>query len=212
MSWTGKLRFNRPASDIRVSLQPLCPKLDNRSPRDFRHSSRLSHGVSRYDLRPLRILILHSADCHLMIESPELWIERTVRAGASSITFHSEATSDPVALARRIKAAGVAAAVAIKPDTPVSELSAELLSVVDMVLVMTVEPGFGGQQLLPVAVDKVRQLRQERHFSRRIQVDGGVGLENSALVKDAGADVLVAGSSIFSASDPGDIIKLLRQQ
>lgn len=145
-------------------------------------------------------------DCHLMIENPELWVGRVCRAGASGVTFHLEATTDEIALAQRIKSLNVLCGVAIKPDTPITELSDELLELVDMVLVMTVEPGFGGQKLLQSCLEKVSVLRDERNFTKLIQVDGGVDLENFNELKAAGANVIVAGSSIFKASNPKSVI------
>ncbi len=145
-----------------------------------------------------------------MIESPEIWIERCIRAGASLITFHLEATTDPVSLAKRIKSLNCSVAIAIKPGTAVNQLSDELLECVDMVLVMTVEPGFGGQVMIQSCLDKVTQLRFK--FSKLIQVDGGIGPENVKLVHEAGADVIVAGSSIFSSPSPDKVIQSLRSQ
>lgn len=145
-----------------------------------------------------------------MIENPELWIERTIKAGASSITFHLESTTNALTLAKRIKSLNCRAAVAIKPDTPVSQLSDELLECVDMVLIMTVEPGFGGQAMIEGCLEKVRELRKQRSFAKDIQVDGGIGLDNVKLVHEAGANAIVAGSSIFGASDPRLVIEKLR--
>ena len=146
-----------------------------------------------------------------MIENPELWIDRCIKAGASSITFHLEATTDAVALAKRIKSLNCLAAVAIKPATTVQQLSDELLECLDMVLVMTVEPGFGGQAMIESCLEKVKELRSERSFSKNIQVDGGIGPENVSLVHAAGANVIVAGSSIFASSSPQQVIQSLRQ-
>lgn len=143
-----------------------------------------------------------------MIENPELWIERTVRAGASSITFHLEATTDAVSVVKRIKSLGCNAGVAIKPATPADALSEELLALVDMVLVMTVEPGFGGQAMIPECLEKVAKLRTR--FTKNIQVDGGIGLDNCDQVHNVGANVIVAGSSIFSSTDAADVIRKLR--
>ena len=141
-----------------------------------------------------------------MIENPELWVERFYRAGASSITFHFEATVDPIYLAKRIKSFGCHCAVSIKPGTAVEVLSEELLRTVDMVLVMTVEPGFGGQKLIPNCIEKVHTLRNVAKFSGLIQVDGGVDEENFSELIEAGANVLVAGSSIFKSVDPASTI------
>ena len=142
-----------------------------------------------------------------MIENPELWVERIWRAGATSITFHLEGTTDAIALAKRIKDFGAKVGVAIKPDTPITLLSDDLLDIVDMILVMTVEPGFGGQKLIPSCIEKVKELRHGRSFSKLIQVDGGVDEGNASILKMAGANVLVAGSSIFKSLDPKSTIK-----
>lgn len=143
-----------------------------------------------------------------MIEQPELWIERMVKAGASSITIHLEATTDAVTVVKRIKSLGCLAGVAIKPATPADALSYELLELVDMILVMTVEPGFGGQAMIPECLEKVAQLRTR--FTKHIQVDGGIGLDNCEQVHRVGANVIVAGSSIFSSPDPAEVIRKLR--
>ena len=179
-----------------------------------------SHFVPNLTIGPPIVSSLRSTfpsvflDCHLMIESPELWVERIHRAGASSITFHLEATADPLALVTRIKRemSGCKCGIAIKPDTPVSALSQDILVLLDMVLVMTVEPGFGGQKLLPKCIEKVRELRFERGFAGLIQVDGGVDEGNAGILKEAGADILVAGSSIFnSTTTPSNVINHFKQ-
>ncbi len=178
------------------------------------------HFVPNLTIGPPVIQSLRSAlpadtflDCHLMIEYPELWVERVYRAGASSITFHLEATTDPVLLAKRIKTfEGCACGVAIKPDTPASDIPAELLALVDMILVMTVEPGFGGQKLIESCIDKVVELRTLRAYGKLIQVDGGVDESNVAALKKAGANVLVAGSSIFKSAHPQTVITHFKQQ
>ena len=148
-------------------------------------------------------------DCHLMIENPELWIERVWKSGASGITFHLEASTDALALAQRIKSldANLICGVAIKPDTPIDSLSDILLNTIDMVLVMTVEPGFGGQKLIPSCIDKVRQLRHGRGYNKLIQVDGGVDGGNVLELREAGANVIVAGNSIFKSHDPKAVIE-----
>lgn len=147
-----------------------------------------------------------------MIENPELWVERIYKSGASSITFHLEATTDAVSLAQRIKSFdGCLCGVAIKPDTKISEIPLELFPLLDMILVMTVEPGFGGQKLIESCVNKVRELREEFRFDKLIQVDGGVDENNIKLVKEAGANVIVAGSSIFKSTDPQSIISHFKQ-
>lgn len=151
-------------------------------------------------------------DVHLMIVEPERYITRFAEAGADMITFHIEATErvgECIALARN---AGVKVGLSVRPATPVAELE-RWLPEVDMVLIMSVEPGFGGQSFMPIAVDKVRELRamaDEVHPSLIIEVDGGISAGNAALLFDAGAEVLVAGSSVFGAEDPQvEIVKML---
>jgi ribulose-phosphate 3-epimerase len=151
-------------------------------------------------------------DVHLMIVEPERYITRFAEAGADMITFHLEATErmdECIALARK---AGVKVGVSVRPATPVAEL-AKWLPEIDMVLVMSVEPGFGGQSFMPHSIEKVRELRamaDEMRPSLIIEVDGGISASNAALLFEAGADVLVAGSSVFGAEDPqAEIVKML---
>lgn len=151
-------------------------------------------------------------DVHLMIVEPERYITRFAEAGADMITFHLEATErvgECISLARK---AGVKVGLSVRPATPVAELE-RWLPEVDMVLIMSVEPGFGGQSFMPIAVDKVRELRamaDQVHPSLIIEVDGGISAGNAALLFDAGAEVLVAGSSVFGAEDPQvEIVKML---
>ncbi len=151
-------------------------------------------------------------DIHLMISAPDRWAPAYAELGCDSVTFHLEAAKDPLALARRIRAIGSKAAIAIKPNTPVSEVE-ELLPEIDMLLVMTVEPGFGGQKLIPETVAKVSQARQasqNRGLSIAIQVDGGVTESNIGQLADAGADVFVAGSAVFRAENRNLEIAKLR--
>ncbi len=151
-------------------------------------------------------------DIHLMISAPDRWAPAYAELGCDSVTFHLEAAKDPLGLARRIRAIGSKAAIAIKPNTPVSEVE-ELLPEIDMLLVMTVEPGFGGQKLIPETVAKVSQARQasqNRGLSIAIQVDGGVTESNIGQLADAGADVFVAGSAVFRAENRNLEIAKLR--
>ena len=138
-------------------------------------------------------------DTHLMIERPERYVAQFVSAGSDLITFHYEATEDPAAVLRQIRDAGVKAAISVKPNTPV-EVLRDLLPLCDMVLVMTVEPGFGGQKFMADMMPKVEKLarwREELGLSYDIEVDGGVGVENARLCVESGANVLVAGSSVL---------------
>jgi ribulose-phosphate 3-epimerase len=151
-------------------------------------------------------------DIHLMIENPDHWAPAYAEVGCDSVTFHLEAAKDPVALARRIREIGSKAAIAIKPDTAFSEVE-ELLGEIDMLLVMTVEPGFGGQKLIPETVSKVRQARsalQASGLTIGIQVDGGVTESNIHQLAEAGADVFVAGSAVFNAENRNLEIAKLR--
>src|SRR6476619_4709238 len=151
-------------------------------------------------------------DCHLMIDAPDRWAPQYVEAGASSVTFHVEAARAPVRLAREIRAKGARAAMALKPATPVEPYE-ELLPELDMLLVMTVEPGFGGQKFLDLCLPKIRAARRliEKHgIETWLQVDGGVSLETIERCAEAGADVFVAGSAVYSAADPDTMIAELR--
>lgn len=151
-------------------------------------------------------------DTHLMIVEPEKYVERFVRAGSDMVTFHVEATADPVRCIELIHGAGAKAGVSLKPATSVEDIE-PLLPLLDMVLVMSVEPGFGGQKFIDASLDKVRKLKKiviEQGLDMLIEIDGGVSSANSAMLFEAGCDVLVAGSAIFKADDPHEeIIKML---
>ncbi len=152
-------------------------------------------------------------DIHLMIENPDRWAPAYAELGCDSVTFHLEAAQDPIGLARRIREIGSKAAIAIKPNTPFSEVE-QLLTEIDMLLIMTVEPGFGGQKLIPETVSKVAAARaavKARGLSIAIQVDGGVTESNISQLADAGADVFVAGSAVFSAQNRNLEIAKLRE-
>lgn len=151
-------------------------------------------------------------DVHLMIDRPERYIERFIDAGADIITFHLEATDKAHECIELIKKRGKIAAVSIKPNTP-AEAAFEYLDVCDMILVMTVEPGYGGQSLIPHTLDKVKAIREEtkrRGIEIDIQVDGGINEKNAPLAVSAGANILVAGSSVFKASDRRAAVNALR--
>lgn len=153
-------------------------------------------------------------DVHLMIIDPQRYIDDFVKAGADIITIHYESCDDPVSVLRYIRSKGVKAAVAIKPATDVSVLYS-ILSEMDMALIMTVEPGFGGQKLIPHTIDKVRALRayaNEKGFDLDIEVDGGIGVDNLSLLTGAGANVIVAGSAIFKAEDASLVISQMRER
>ena len=153
-------------------------------------------------------------DVHLMITDPIRYVDDFVKAGADLVTIHYESCEDPLAVIQAIKAHGIKAAVAIKPATP-AEVLFPLLKELDMALVMTVEPGFGGQKLIPETVEKVRALRtyaNQNGLTLDIQVDGGVTAENLYLVTEAGANVIVAGSAIFKAEDPSAVIASMNRE
>jgi ribulose-phosphate 3-epimerase len=153
-------------------------------------------------------------DCHLMIAEPDRWAVGYAEAGAGNVTFHVEAAQAPVRTARAIRAAGARAGLALKPATPV-EPYADLLSELDMLLVMTVEPGFGGQSFLDVVVPKIRRAREliaGRDLDVWLQVDGGVSEQTIEVCAEAGADVFVAGSAVYGSDDPGKAIDGLRAQ
>jgi ribulose-phosphate 3-epimerase len=142
-------------------------------------------------------------DCHLMITDPAVYAPQLVDLGADSITFHPEVEDDPLALVHRLHEQGAEVGVAIKPAQPVSMVT-ELLPHVDLLLVMTVEPGFGGQAFLADAVSKVTEAalwRRDHHASFRLQVDGGIAVTTIATAAAAGAEVFVAGSAVFGATD-----------
>jgi ribulose-phosphate 3-epimerase len=151
-------------------------------------------------------------DAHLMIEDPERWAPSYAEAGCASVTFHVEAARDPRQLARTLRAAGARASMALKPATPFAPYE-DLLPDLDMVLLMTVEPGFGGQSFMADQMPKVRQAREavRRHGGEIwIQVDGGVSSETIEQCAEAGADVFVAGSAVYGAEDAASAVDELR--
>ncbi|HVM26190.1 MAG TPA: ribulose-phosphate 3-epimerase [Mycobacteriales bacterium] len=153
-------------------------------------------------------------DCHLMIEDPDRWAPQYAEAGAGSVTFHVEAAAAPVRLARALRSAGARAGMALKPATPV-EPYADLLPELDMLLVMTVEPGFGGQSFLDVVLPKLRRAREAiagRDLDVWLQVDGGVSADTIERCAEAGADVFVAGSAVYGADDPARAVEALREK
>ncbi|MBO5772573.1 MAG: ribulose-phosphate 3-epimerase [Clostridia bacterium] len=147
-------------------------------------------------------------DAHLMIETPELFVDDYIKAGADVITFHLEACQDTASLIKYIKDKGVKCGLSIKPNTPVESLY-PYLDDLDMVLIMSVEPGWGGQKFLPSALPKLETLRK-RCPDLLLQVDGGINLENVQSVIDAGANCIVSGSTVFKSDDRKAIISALR--
>ena len=151
-------------------------------------------------------------DAHLMIADPDRRASDYIDAGCGSVTFHVEAATAPVRLAREIRKAGARAAMALKPATAIEPYE-ELLPELDMVLIMTVEPGFGGQKFLELCLPKIRTARQlmDKHgVETWLQVDGGISLETIERCAEAGADVFVAGSAVYSADDPDRMVAELR--
>jgi ribulose-phosphate 3-epimerase len=151
-------------------------------------------------------------DCHLMIDDPDRWAPGYAEAGAANVTFHIEAAADPVRTARAIRAAGALAGLSVKPGTPL-EPYLEILTEFDTLLVMTVEPGFGGQEFMTEVLPKVRRAREEvraGHLRLFIEVDGGIADDTIAAAAEAGADVFVAGSAVYGADDPGKAVEALR--
>lgn len=152
-------------------------------------------------------------DVHLMIDDADRWAPAFAQAGAASVTFHAEATQAPVRLARELRALGARAAVALRPATPV-EPFLDLLPELDMVLVMTVEPGFGGQSFIEGMLPKIERTRAAITAAGTgtwLQVDGGISRSTISRVAQAGADVFVAGSAVYGADDPAAEIAALRE-
>ena len=152
-------------------------------------------------------------DAHLMINNPDEMAPRYAKAGAGSVTFHFEASKEPLKTLHAIKAMGARAAVAVKPQTPYQEIE-NLLSDLDMVLIMTVEPGFGGQSFMSEMMTNVRQARDAIEKVDRdiwLQVDGGISVETIAIAARAGADAFVAGSAVYRAQSPSEMLDTLRK-
>ncbi|WP_460542904.1 ribulose-phosphate 3-epimerase [Glycomyces halotolerans] len=153
-------------------------------------------------------------DCHLMIEDPERWAVGYAELGAHNVTFHAEASPDPVTLAKRLRTAGAKAGLAIDRDTPVEDYL-DLLPEFDTLLIMTIKAGFGGQEFIPELLDKVRTARAHArtgHLELRIEVDGGIGEDTIEAAAEAGADAFVAGTAVFGADDPAEACRRLRSR
>lgn len=151
-------------------------------------------------------------DVHLMIENPERWAPGYAELGAYSVTFHAESTADPVSVARRLRDIGARAGLAVKPGTPI-EPYLELMPEFDQILVMTVEPGFGGQAFIADVMPKLgllREARSQRGLDVWLQVDGGITLDTIVVAAEAGADTFVAGSSVYNSENPEAAIASLR--
>jgi ribulose-phosphate 3-epimerase len=153
-------------------------------------------------------------DCHLMIDNPERWAPPYAEAGAYNVTFHAEATNNPVAVARDIRAAGAKAGLSVKPGTPL-EPYLEILPEFDTLLIMSVEPGFGGQVFIPEVLVKVaiaRRLIDSGELTILVEIDGGVNEDTIEQAAAAGVDCFVAGSAVYGADDPAAAVRSLRQQ
>ena len=153
-------------------------------------------------------------DCHLMIDDPDRWAPPYAEAGAYNVTFHVEATDNPVGVARDIRAAGAKAGLSVKPGTPLDPYL-EILRDFDTLLVMSVEPGFGGQSFIPDVLDKVRTARRlvdAGELTILVEIDGGINADTIEAAAEAGVDCFVAGSAVYSAADPAAAIVKLREQ
>lgn len=153
-------------------------------------------------------------DVHLMITKPERYIDDFVKAGADILTIHYESCENPLEVIKYVKSKEVKAGLSIKPATSAEEIY-ELLPYIDMALVMTVEPGFGGQKMMPEMLDKVTKIRKyadEHNLKLDIEVDGGLTADNLGMATKAGANVIVAGSAIFNAKKPSEVIKKMKEE
>jgi ribulose-phosphate 3-epimerase len=152
-------------------------------------------------------------DAHLMIENPDHWAPRYAEAGADSVTFHIEASKAPIRLARELRAMGVRAGVALRPATPVEPVL-DLLEEFDMILIMTVEPGFGGQSFIEAMLPKIARTRaaiKAAGLDVWVQADGGISRETIGRAAEAGVNMFVAGSAVYNADDANEEIEILRQ-
>lgn len=153
-------------------------------------------------------------DCHLMIENPDHWAIGYAEAGSYNVTVHAEAADDPVMLAKNLRSAGAKAGLAIKPNTPFDQY-VDVLKHYDTLLVMSVEPGFGGQKFIAEVLDKARKARQmvdTGHLNLVVEIDGGINADTIEQAAEAGIDCFVAGSAVYGADDPARAIEGLRQQ
>ena len=151
-------------------------------------------------------------DCHLMIDDPDSWAVRYAEAGSHNVTVHVEAADDPVAIAKNVRAAGARAGLSVKPGTPL-EPYVELLRHFDTLLVMSVEPGFGGQEFIPEVLGKVRVARRlvdAGELTVLVEIDGGINEDTIEQAAEAGVDCFVAGSAVYGADDPAAMVGVLR--
>jgi ribulose-phosphate 3-epimerase len=200
-----------------LNLEADC-KMLNESQADWFHLDVMDgHFVPNISFGPMLVNFFRRSttkicDVHLMIEKPELYAEAFKKAGADILTVHMEACTHLHRNIQQIKSLGMQAGVAINPHMPVEALR-EVIADIDLVCLMTVNPGFGGQSFIPHSLVKIKRLREmidEQSLKVKIEVDGGVTLENAKSIIDAGADVLVAGNTVFSSSDPKTTIAQLK--
>ena len=200
-----------------INLEAEC-KMLNESQADWFHLDVMDgRFVPNISFGPMLIEVFRKAttkvcDVHLMIEEPEKYAEAFKKAGADILTVHIEACKHLHRNIQQIKSLGMQAGVAVNPHTPVESLK-DILADIDMVCLMSVNPGFGGQSFIPYTLTKIKQLRHmisERGLQVKIEIDGGVTLENAGTILKAGADVLVAGSTVFKAPDPIAMIAALK--
>ncbi len=202
-------------SDLRIALEDC-----NQALADLIHLDVMDgHFVPNLTIGPAVVKSLRSHtriffDVHIMVSDPIFWIEPFVSAGADGITFHVEAAGQPGEVIDYIRSFGKKVGITLKPDTNI-ELVEPFLDRVDMILIMSVAPGFGGQVFISESFDRIKEIRQfldRQNLSERvsIQVDGGVDLNNAAEIAAAGADILVAGSAIFETANPADTIQAFR--
>lgn len=178
---------------------------------DGRFVPNISYGMPI--IKTMKKVATKTFDVHLMIVEPEKYFEAFKDAGADVLTVHYEASTHLHRNLQAIKALGMKAGVSLNPHTPVQVLE-DVITDIDLVLIMSVNPGFGGQKFIPQAIDKIRKVKKmitESGSKALIEVDGGVTLDNAAMLVEAGANVLVAGNTVFSSSDPADTIKKLKQ-
>ena len=202
-----------------LKLEDEC-KMLNESAADWFHLDVMDgRFVPNISFGPMIIEFIRKAttkvcDVHLMIEEPEKYAEQFKNAGADILSVHIEACRHLHRNIQQIKSLGMKAGVAINPHTPVSDLS-DVLQDIDLVCMMSVNPGFGGQKFIPYTIEKIKQLRKmidEKGLKVQIEIDGGVTLENAPSIVAAGADVLVAGNTVFKATDPKKAILQLKQR
>jgi len=201
-----------------LNLEAEC-KMLNESQADWFHLDVMDgHFVPNISFGPMLIEFFRKAttkvcDVHLMIEEPEKYAEAFKKAGADNLTIHIEACRNLHRNIQQIKELGMKAGIAVNPHTPVESLQ-DILADIDIVCLMSVNPGFGGQSFIPHTLTKIKQLRKmidERSLKVKIEIDGGVTIENAASIIDAGADVLVAGNTVFKSADPKATIAALKK-